>query len=156
MHPTKISRETVITAAFGGTKRSAFAMLYTMPSPSFSCAFFASPLFADPFRTVPRATAFARDSRGGALWIPARFLLAVLATIAVFLLSIRYAPFSNTLASCSVLPAQASRLCFGGAAFDRAHFSVVLATHSATKDSLDALIRRAHRSYSALLLLPYL
>ena len=76
-------------------------------------------------RTVLGANTFANDKGGAAVGMSAGYLLAVLPTIAAPLPSVGYAPNLNTLAVCSVFAAQASRNCFGGAAFHRARLSVV-------------------------------
>ena len=71
-------------------------------------------------RTVLGANTSARDKGGAAVGMSAGYLLAVLAAMAAPLPSVGYAPRFITFAVCSVFAAQASRLCFGGAAFDQA------------------------------------
>ena len=86
---------------------------------------FASPGCADPMGAVLSANTFAIDKGGAAVGMSAGYLLAVLPTMAAPLHSVGYAPHLNTLAVCSVFDAQASRVCFGGAAFHRAWLPAV-------------------------------
>lgn len=95
-------------------------MLATEPLLSSARVGFASRGSADPLRTVRGATTFANDGRGDATGISAGYFRAVLSAVAAFPLSVGCAPAFNTLAFCSVFAAQASYLCFGGAAFNRA------------------------------------
>lgn len=95
-------------------------MLATEPLLSSARVGFASRGSADPLRTVRGATTFANDGRGDATGISAGYFRAVLSAVAAFPLSVGCAPAFNTLAFCSVFAAQASNLCFGGAAFNRA------------------------------------
>ena len=98
-------------------------MLETKPFLSFARIGFASPGCADPKRAVLGANTFANDKGGAAVGMSALF--AVLAAMAAPLQSVGYAPHFNTRAVCSVFAAQASRHCFGGAAFHRAWLPVM-------------------------------
>ena len=86
---------------------------------------FASPGCADPKSAVLDANTFARDKGGAAVGMRAGYLLAVLPAMAAPLQSVGYAPHLNTLASCSVFAAQASRHRFGGEALHRAWLPAV-------------------------------
>ena len=92
---------------------------------SFARIGFASPGCADPMRTVLDANTFARDKGSAAVGVSAGYLLLVREAMAAPLLSVGYAPHLNTLAVCSVFAAQASRVCFGGAAVHRAWLPAV-------------------------------
>ena len=95
-------------------------MLRTKPFLSCVCVGFASPGCADPKRAVLGANTFARDKGGAAAGMSAGYLLLVREAMAAPLPSVGSAAHFNTLAVCSVFFAQASRDCFGGAAFHRA------------------------------------
>ncbi len=100
-------------------------MLLTKPFLSWCCVGCASPGCADAMRAVLGANTFAKDKGGAAVGMSAGYLLTVLAAMAAPLQSVGYAPHFNTLAICSVFAAQASRVCFGGAAFHRARLPAV-------------------------------
>ena len=121
-------------------------MLCTKPFLSFCCVRFASPGCADPIRAVLDANTFARDKGGAAVGMAADCLLAliVLLTMAAPLPSVGYAPLLNTLAVCSVFGAQASRDCFGGAAFHRARLPAMCTAETSCINRVGAPINRAH------------
>ena len=95
-------------------------------------------------RAVLDANTFAIDKGGAAVGMSAGYLLAVLAAMAAPLLSVGYAPLLNTLAFCSVFAAQASRHCFGGAAFDRARLPAVCTAEASSMNGVGAPINRAN------------
>ena len=97
-------------------------------------------------RTVLGANTFAIDQGGAAVGSSAGYLLAVFPAMAAPLPSVGYAPYFNTLASCSVFVAQASRLRFGGAAFHRARLPVVCTAEASCINGVGAPINRANLS----------
>ena len=94
-------------------------------------------------RAVLGANTFARDKGGAAVGMSAGYLLAVLPTMAAPLPSVGYAPHCNTRACCSVFAAQASRVCFGGAAFDRARLPAVCPAEASCFNGVGAPTNRA-------------
>lgn len=115
-------------------------MLATEPLLSSARVGFASRGSADPLRTVRGATTFANDGRSDATGISAGYFRAVLSAVAAFPLSVGCAPAFNTLAFCSVFAAQASYLCFGGAAFNRAWLLAVGRAEASGGDRVGASI----------------
>ena len=104
----------------------------------------ASPGCADPISTMLDANTFVSDMGGAAVGNSAGYLLAVLPAMAAPLQSVGYALHLNTLAECSVFAAQASRLCFGGAVFDRALLLAMCTAEASSKIIVGASINRAN------------